>query len=319
MANFKSRNFVSLFIAWTGLLSIISGIILYLAPAGRVAFWVNWHLFGLTKKQWEAVHTVTSFFLAIFVIWHLIFNWKPFVAYMKDKVKKINFTVPEFLWSVIITVVLTVMSIYSIPPVSYIMDFGEYLTESWENKATTPIIPHAERLTLKEYCEKINFPLDRALKRLSVFNVKGVSPDKTLQQIADENNVAPKDIADMLNYQKAVKDAAPAPLQPEPSQSQNNLQNKTPGNAGAPGRMGQRQPNAQGFNGMMYIGKMELKEFCQKAGISLDKAKSLLKSKGFGDISDSDTLRDIARENGLMPRELGELLYSLKDAGNTEK
>jgi len=310
MANFKSRNFVSLFIAWTGLVSIVSGIILYLAPAGRVAFWVNWHLFGLTKKQWEAVHTVSSFFLAVFVIWHLILNWKPFVNYMKDKMKKINFTVPELLWSLLITIVLTVMSIYSIPPVSYIMDFGEYLTESWESKATTPIIPHAERLTLKEYCEKINFPLDRAIKRLNVFNVKGVSPDKTLEEIAKENGVAPKDIADMLNYQKAIKEEVPAPV--ESSSLGAKESDSADNEAVSPGRM-RRGQSPGNFNGMMYIGKMELKEFCEKAGISIDKAKALLKDKGFGDISDSDTLRDIARENGLMPRELGELLYGLKE------
>ena len=317
MSNFKLRNFVSLFVAWTGLISIVSGVILYLAPAGRVAFWVNWHLFGLTKKQWEAVHTVSSFFLAIFVIWHLILNWKPFINYMKDKMRKINFTVPEFLWSLLIAVILTVMSIYSIPPVSYIMDFGEYLTASWESKASRPIIPHAEKLTLKKYCDKMNFPLDRAIKRLNVFNVKGVSPDKTLEEIAKENGVAPKDIADMLNYQKSVNEDRPSVSETKKTESTENSEFKDKDPV-SPGRMrrGQGQGN---FSGMMFIGKMNLKEFCEKAEISIDKAKNLLKKKGFGDIADNDMLRDIARKNGLMPRELGELLYSLREKDKTEK
>ncbi len=308
MTNFKSRNFVSLFIAWSGLISIISGIILYLAPAGRVAFWVNWHLFGLTKKQWEAVHTVTSFFLAIFIIWHLILNWKAFVAYMRDKVKKINFTVPEFLWSLVFTAVLTVMSIYSIPPVSYIMDFGEYLTESWESKAVTPIIPHAEKLTLKEYCEKVNFSLDRAIKRLEVFNVKGVSPDKTLEKIAKENGIAPKDIADMLNYQKTMK----KPDSPEASPKETTSENK-PHNLGTPGRIRQGQSQPQGLQGLMYIGKMTLSEFCDRAGINIVEAKKLLNKRGLNNVDENSTLREIARENGLIPREVGEILNTLKE------
>ncbi len=308
MKNLKSRNFVSLFIAWSGLISIVSGIILYLAPAGRVAYWVNWHLFGLTKKQWQGLHTVSSFFLAGFVIWHLILNWSPFVNYMKDKMKKISFTIPEFLWSLVLAVVLTVMSIFSIPPVSYIVDFGDYLTEMWETKTASPIIPHAERLTLKEFCEKINFPVERAIKRLTVFNVKGVSPDKTLEEIAKENNLSPKDISDMLNLEKAINkiNSFPETQTKTNSESSQNFKSDSPVNVKPHTTPG------QGFGGMRYIGRMTLKEFCEKSGIDLKDAKNALKDKGFSDFDENATLREIARENGLIPRELGELLYSLK-------
>ena len=306
--SFKTRNFVSLFIAWTGLISIISGIILYLAPAGRVAFWVDWHFWGLTKKQWEAVHTVSSFFLMIFIIWHLILNWKVFVNYMKDKAKKISFTVPELSSSILIAIVLTVMSIYSIPPVSYIMDFGEYLTQSWETKTSSPIIPHAERLTLKEFCAKINLPVERAIKRLRAYNVKNVSPDKTLEEIAKENNLAPKDIADILNFQKQFNKTVPVSVEENSAGISNGKSERSAGRM----RYGQNASHPSNFRGLMYIGKMTLKEFCEKTGIDIIKAKSLLKSRGFGDVDENAVLRDIARENGLMPRELGEMIYSLK-------
>ena len=310
MRNFKTRNFVSLFIAWTGLVSIISGIILYFAPAGRVAFWVDWHFWGLTKKQWQATHTVSSFFLMIFIIWHLILNWKVFVNYMKDKAKKISFTVPELSSSILIAIVLTVMSIYSIPPVSYIMDFGDYLTASWETKTTSPIIPHAERLTLEEFCAKINLPVERAIRRLTAYNVKNVSADKTLEEIAKKNNLAPKDIADILNFQKQFKETSPIPVE---ENKNNEYDTDKTSQSAVRGRYGQAKGQPSNFNGLMYIGKMTLKEFCEKTGIDILKAKSLLKSRGFGDVDENAVLRDIARGNGLMPRELGEMIYSLKE------
>ncbi len=307
--SFKTRNFVSLFIAWTGLISIISGIILYLAPAGRVAFWVDWHFWGLTKKQWEAVHTVSSFFLMIFIVWHLILNWKVFVNYMKDKAKKISFTVPELSSSILIAIVLTVMSIYSIPPVSYIMDFGEYLTQSWETKTASPIIPHAERLTLKEFCAKINLPVERAIKRLSAYNVKNVSADKTLEEIAKENNLAPKHISDILNFPKQFNKTAPVSAEENSAAISNEKSEQSAGRM----RYRQNGNHPSNFRGLMYIGKMTLKEFCEKTGIDITKAKSLLKSRGFGEVDENTVLRDIARKNGLIPIELGEMIYSLKE------
>lgn len=40
----------------TGLLSflitLLTSVILYVVPEGRVAYWADWHLLGLTKTQW---------------------------------------------------------------------------------------------------------------------------------------------------------------------------------------------------------------------------------------------------------------------------
>ncbi|BBB33052.1 conserved hypothetical protein [Thermotomaculum hydrothermale] len=305
---FKIRNFVSLFIAWTGLLSIVSGIVLYFAPVGRVAYWIDWRFLGLSKSQWNAFHTITSFFLAVFVIWHLILNWKPFVNYMKDKVNNINFTVKEFAWSIIITILISVFSIYSIPPISYVMDFGDYLTHSWEKRDTVPVIPHAELLTLKEFCEKLNIPLDKAIQRLQILNIKGVSPDKTIKEIAEENNVAPKNIGEMLSYKFSAKSES---SKSTANENQNIHQNNQVEDE-YQGRMG-RQPQNGSFDGVRYIGKMSLKDFCYKLNIDISRAKELLKKRGFEGIDETKTLRDIARDNGLIPRELGEMLYTLKE------
>jgi hypothetical protein len=35
---------------------LITSIILYIVPQGRIAYWADWRLLGLTKEQWGDIH-----------------------------------------------------------------------------------------------------------------------------------------------------------------------------------------------------------------------------------------------------------------------
>jgi len=85
MKNFNVRSFVSLsLLFWTAAL-LIYGIVLYIAPPGRDAHWVNWTFWGLTKDQWGTLHTIGGFLFVIFAIWHIVLNIKPLLAYLAAK------------------------------------------------------------------------------------------------------------------------------------------------------------------------------------------------------------------------------------------
>jgi len=60
-----------------------------------------------------------------------------------------------------------------------------------------PIIPHAELLTLKDYCKKVNIPLDLAMAKLKSKNIK-FNENWTLKEIAKKNNLAPLDIGKII-------------------------------------------------------------------------------------------------------------------------
>ena len=57
------KVFTSFILAISFILISISGIVLYIAPRGRIAHWINWSVFGFSKEDWEAIHTV---FVSIF-------------------------------------------------------------------------------------------------------------------------------------------------------------------------------------------------------------------------------------------------------------
>ncbi|HUX57822.1 MAG TPA: DUF4405 domain-containing protein [Bacteroidales bacterium] len=197
---FSWRAFISFGLLYSFIIIFITGVILYLSPAGRIAHWVNWKLFGFSKEEWQAIHTIFSYTFVILSIFHLFsINWKVFVSYLKSKTKQGLNKKKELYLSSIFTILFFLGIIYSIPPFSTVMDFGEYLTESWENTETEPPIPHAELLTLIELSERSDsISIDKITNKLNANNIKFNNTSENLTEIGILNNLPPIEIYNII-------------------------------------------------------------------------------------------------------------------------
>ncbi len=72
------KKIISLGLLFTFLLGVITGIVLYIMPHGRIAYWNDWRLLGLNKDQWEALHIVFTFLMVFLGVLHLFINWNIF-------------------------------------------------------------------------------------------------------------------------------------------------------------------------------------------------------------------------------------------------
>jgi len=201
---FSWRAFISLGLVPSFLVLVVSGIILYLAPAGRIANWTDWQLLGLTKKEWQEQHTIFSLLFAILSIFHLFsINWKAFWSYIVSKTRN-GLSKPVELSLIIILSLVTGVGTYKgIPPFSTINNFGETLTDSWETTDAQAPIPHTERFTLNDIATRFTpgkspQELQQTLERKGI-NVESV--DQTLESIAEQNGTSAKNIFDMLGIE----------------------------------------------------------------------------------------------------------------------
>ena len=80
-SRFSYRVLTSFFVTFDFLILLVTGVVLYVVPHGRVANWINWELMGLSKDQWTSVHILSALLFLLVSILHLIFNWKPFKHY----------------------------------------------------------------------------------------------------------------------------------------------------------------------------------------------------------------------------------------------
>ena len=199
---FSWRAFISFGLTYSFIIILLSGIILYMSPPGRYAHWVNWKILGFTKEGWQALHTVFSYSFAILSIFHLFtVNWRAFFWYLKSKKQAGLNKKFEFYTSTILVLIFFFGVIYAVPPFKSVMDFGEYLTESWETVEEEAPIPHAELLTINELAEQLKLTsVDEITRKLTIHKIEFENTEQTLQEIAEINEMTPLEI-----YSQIVK------------------------------------------------------------------------------------------------------------------
>jgi len=198
---FSWRAFISFGLTYSFIIIFLTGIVLYLAPAGRIAQWVNWKFAGFSKEEWQAIHTIFSYLFVILSIFHLFtVNWKTFVSYLKNKTQNGLNKKRELFISTFLTIAIFLGILFSVPPFSSVMDFGEYLTNSWENKESAPPIPHAELLTLTELVVQLNdMPIEKIEEKLIANKIKYENINQTLAEIAAINKITPNELYNIIS------------------------------------------------------------------------------------------------------------------------
>jgi hypothetical protein len=99
-------------------LLILTSIILYIEPQGRVAYWSDWRLWGLSKTQWGDLHLNLGALFLLAGIFHLVYNWKAITAYLKDKARQLRIFTANFNLAVAVTLFVAAGTLLDIPPMS---------------------------------------------------------------------------------------------------------------------------------------------------------------------------------------------------------
>lgn len=186
------RKWIDLFLFYSTVMIIVSGIVLYIMPHGRVAYFTGWTFLGLGKDAWDNLHVVFGILMVIVAVWHIVVNWKVLKKYLIAK---------ESLFSLLIVVFIIFGTVNNLQPFKAVSDFEEYVKSLWpQNKYQIPIA-HGELLTLNDFCKKLGINETEALKTLKM---NGISAelDETLKEIAQKNNKTPVEIYQMIKNSK---------------------------------------------------------------------------------------------------------------------
>ncbi|MBY6201648.1 DUF4405 domain-containing protein [Maritalea mobilis] len=105
------------------LVAALSGIAMYIAPQGRLASAIDWHWVGLTRGQWETLHTTTSLLFVGFVVWHFWVHIAVYKTLLFGSATRKGHTV-EVLIAVAAVAIVVVTSVLDLPPASWIEALG---------------------------------------------------------------------------------------------------------------------------------------------------------------------------------------------------
>jgi hypothetical protein len=191
---FNWRAFFSLYIVLSFVVIAATGVVLYMTPPGRVANWSEWTFAGLTKEQWQAVHTIFTFAFVVAAGFHVYFNWKILLAYLRHR---FHAGIPrwrELAASSSIVIGLMALTLGDMPPLSYVIDARETIAASWSTPLTEPPVPHAELLTLAKLGETIKMPVEKIQAKLTQAQIDASGPDATLGEIAERHGLKPSEL-----------------------------------------------------------------------------------------------------------------------------
>ncbi|MFT5661730.1 MAG: hypothetical protein ACI9TV_002377 [Sulfurimonas sp.] len=194
------RKIISLSLGFSFLIMSYTGIMLYIVPQGKVAYWVDWHLLGLSKTQYGELHATSMFTMLFFSAIHIYYNWKPLIGYLKDKSKKISFTKKEFLIAFGINSFFVISTLYMVQPVKSILDLQSSIKEYWADEYGVPPYGHAEESRLSTLSRKQNINLEQAKENLKASGIK-FDEDESILDIAKKNNTIPSKIYKIMHPQ----------------------------------------------------------------------------------------------------------------------
>ncbi len=198
------KKVTSLTMLWIMLVMTYTGIVLFIAPPGRVANWSNWYFLGLTKESSAQIHSTFMVLFIAMTLFHIFYNWKPLTSYMKNKTRQMVFFTKEMLIAVFLIILFIFGTLSYLPPFSTFLNFGESVKNSWEKEYGLAPYSHAELSSLKDFCRKLNFDLEKSKEILSSNKVIFIET-QSLQQIAQNNKLSPQFIYNLLKKNFGVE------------------------------------------------------------------------------------------------------------------
>ncbi|MEA2090795.1 MAG: DUF4405 domain-containing protein [Campylobacterota bacterium] len=192
------KKIISLTLALSFLIMSVTGVILYIVPKGKVAYWADWHIFGLTKTQYGDLHITSMFLFLVVTIWHIYYNWKPLVNYLKDSRKKVSFFKKEFLIALLLNTIFVAGTLIGMQPFQLVLDVNEDIKSYWEKEYGSPPYGHAEESSLNSFSRRMGIDAKKAMILLKEKNIKVDAQSQTLLEISKQNGISPKNIFDTI-------------------------------------------------------------------------------------------------------------------------
>ena len=197
---------------------------MFLAPQSRVAYWNGWEMFGLSKRDYDAVHSTFMLLFLTSVTWHTVLNWRFLVDYLRTGARKLVVFTPELILAVAVCMLFFVGTVSRSIPFEQYLGVASSSKRYWRESLGSPPWPPADATPLYEFCRgiqeaerytgKSSISVDCAdavaALRQSGIAVEDVS--QPLNDIAAANGTTPRAVADVvLSVARPVADVAGEP------------------------------------------------------------------------------------------------------------
>ena len=267
------RKMVTFSMLFSFIILIMTSIILYICPEGRVAYWANWTILGLSKTQWGDLHITGGVLFLITGLWHLLLNGKVILFHIKKSILKHSASPVPILIALVVNILFFAGTLYAIQPLKQILVWKDDIKKIQVEKYGNPPYGHAEQSTLETFCGFLRLDTDMVIKNLQQQLTGNIGRETTILEIAQNNKMTPQALYQLI--QTSSSDG------------------KTPSLPSTP-------PEG--------TGSMTLSSFCEKNMISCETVLKNIKEQGLSVQSKEQTFKEIATQNNIVPAKVYEII-----------
>ena len=273
------RSFTAFMVTTAFAVMVVTGVVLFVVPQGRIANWVDWRLLGLGKEAWGDIHLLFGTVFIVAGVAHLYpYNWKAFKNYLAKRVSgRLDLKRPkrEVVLAIAATLLLVAGAIADVPPFSYLFQLNETAKQAWvASPEYEPPFGHAEELPLASIARKTGMDLDKALAELKARGLRVDGPSDRLNRVARVNGLSPMDVYMVIRqFEKRPDVKTLVTFTPEAVEDR--------------------------FEGT-GVGRKTLEQILNEVGMDFAAARKRLAAAGI-EVSKDDTMRAVADRHDLSP------------------
>lgn len=185
------RKIISLTTFFSFVLLIISSVMLYVVPEGRVAYWADWRII-FTKAQWGDLHITGGALFLVAGLWHTFLNWKPVMNYIRGAKEGSR---KPLLAAALICLFVYAGTLLEIPPMQQLVGWNDAIKDYQARKYGEPPFGHAETSSLKQFSAFLGLDSDLILQKMREADFKGEpKPESIFIDIATSNDMTPQEL-----------------------------------------------------------------------------------------------------------------------------
>lgn len=133
---FDYRGLITYLVMLSFFLMLTSGVVMFLAPSGKVARNIGWALMGLGRPEWQTLHLSFAVVFIIAGLSHLVCNWRGLLHHLRDRATRHLTLKWEAGLALVATIWLVASAMLMLPPANNLHELNQYFRKTfWESAA----------------------------------------------------------------------------------------------------------------------------------------------------------------------------------------
>ena len=274
------KKIVTMVLFFSLFFMLLTALVMFIVPPGRVASWANWNFLGLSRQAWEGAHMAMGLLFLGSGVAHLLLHLDDFLDHLRDEDGVVVVFTKPFLIGLLLTAGVFAASLAGLPPAGQLVALSGLLKERAAETYGEPPYSQAERSTLADFARRMGMDAEKALSLLRLRNIKAENADLTLAEIARQNHVAPGGVFEALKMVMEPSGGTITGLPKDPP----------------PG-----------------LGRRKLSDICEEYGLDMVQVLSRLSAAGYK-AQPAWTLTETAKANNVLPIAVYDALRTDKGA-----